>query len=145
MGCQLWQFWRKLAALKRHRTVFCSIANSKAIQYGMLLHKGVTNLWQIENIDKALNPHHRWTYRWLSVSMMTSLNGNIFRVTGHLRGEFTGPRWIPHTKASDAELDIFFDLRPNKRLSKQSWGWWFETPSRPSWRHRNDIAITPVC
>ena len=37
-------------------------------------------------------------------SMMTSSNGNIFRVTGHLCGEFTGPRWIPHTKASDAEL-----------------------------------------
>ena len=37
-------------------------------------------------------------------TMMTSWNGNIFRVTGHLCGEFTGPRWIPHTKASDAEL-----------------------------------------
>ena len=36
--------------------------------------------------------------------MMTSSNGNNFRVTGHLCGEFTGPRWIPHTKASDAEL-----------------------------------------
>ena len=36
--------------------------------------------------------------------MMTSSNGNIFRVTGHLCGEFTGPRWIPHTMASDAEL-----------------------------------------
>ena len=35
---------------------------------------------------------------------MTSSNGNIFRVTGHLCGEFTGPRWIPRTKASDAEL-----------------------------------------
>ena len=40
----------------------------------------------------------------LSLNMMTSSNGNIFRVTGHLCGEFTGPRWIPHTKASDAEL-----------------------------------------
>ena len=36
--------------------------------------------------------------------MMTSSNGNIFRVTGHLCGEFTGPRWIPRTKAGDAEL-----------------------------------------
>ena len=27
--------------------------------------------------------------------MMTSSNGNIFRVTGHLCGEFTGRRWIP--------------------------------------------------
>ena len=34
--------------------------------------------------------------------MMTSSNGNIFRVTGHLCGESTSHRWIPHTKASDA-------------------------------------------
>ena len=30
--------------------------------------------------------------------LMTSSNGSIFRVTGHLCGEFTDPRWIPHTK-----------------------------------------------
>ena len=30
---------------------------------------------------------------------------------------------------------VFFDLRLNKRLSKQSWGWRFETLSRPLWRH----------
>ena len=28
----------------------------------------------------------------------------------------------------------------NKRLSKQSWGWWFETPSRSLWRHCSDDA-----
>ena len=44
---------------------------------------------------------------WILQAMMTSSNGNIFRVTGHLCGEFTGPRWIPHTKASDAELWCF--------------------------------------
>ena len=44
---------------------------------------------------------------------------------------------IPRTKASDAERWCFFDLRLNERLSKQSWGWWFETPSRPLWRHSN--------
>ena len=43
--------------------------------------------------------------------MMTSWNGNIFRITGHLCGEFTGPRWIPHTKASDAELWCFLCRR----------------------------------
>ena len=26
----------------------------------------------------------------------------------------------------------------NKRLSKQSWGWWFETPTRSLWRHCNE-------
>ena len=33
-------------------------------------------------------------------------------------GEFTGSRWIPRTKASDAGFDAFFDLRLNKWLSK---------------------------
>ena len=67
--------------------------------------------------------------------MMTSSNGNIFRVTGHLCGEFTGPRWIPRTKAQS--FDVFFDLRLNKQLSKKSWDWWFETLLRPLWRHCN--------
>ena len=70
--------------------------------------------------------------------MMTSSNGHIFRVTGLWCGEFTGHRWIPLTKASDAELWCFFDLRLNKRLSKQSRLWWFETPSRSLWRQCND-------
>ena len=36
-------------------------------------------------------------------------------------------------------LKFLTSLRLNKRLSKQSWGWWFETPSCPLWRHRNDM------
>ena len=44
--------------------------------------------------------------------MMTSSNGNIFRVTGPLCGEFTGRRWVPRTKASDAELWCFFWSAP---------------------------------
>ena len=44
--------------------------------------------------------------------MMTSSNGNIFRVTGPLCGEFTGLRWIPRTKASDAELWCFLWSTP---------------------------------
>ena len=71
-------------------------------------------------------------------NMITSLNGNIFRVTGPLLGDFNGHRCIPLTKASDAELlFIFFICAFNKRLSKQSWGWWFDTPSRSLWRHCN--------
>ena len=44
--------------------------------------------------------------------MMTSSNGNIFRVTGHLCREFTGHRWIPRTKASDSELWCFLWSTP---------------------------------
>ena len=44
--------------------------------------------------------------------MMTSSNGNIFRITGPLCWEFTGPRWIPLTKASDAGLWCFSLISP---------------------------------
>ena len=48
----------------------------------------------------------------VDIVMMTSSNGSIFRVTGHLCGEFTGHRWIPRTKASDAELWCFLWSAP---------------------------------
>ena len=50
-------------------------------------------------------------------------------------GEFHAQR--PVTRS----FDVFFDLRLNKRLSKQWWGWWFETPSHPLWRHFNYILL----
>ena len=68
---------------------------------------------------------------------MTSSNGNIFRVTGHLCGEFTGPGEFLAQRPVTRSFDVFFDLRPNKRLSKQPWGWWFETPSWPLWHQCN--------
>ena len=71
------------------------------------------------------------------INMMTSSNGIIFRDTGHLCREFTGQRWIPRTKASDAELWCFLWSVLNKLWSKQWWGWWFETPCCPLWRHCN--------
>ena len=39
-------------------------------------------------------------------------------------------------------FDVFFDLRLNKRLNKQSWGWWFETPSRPLWRQCDAVSAS---
>ena len=69
--------------------------------------------------------------------MIMSSNGNIFRVTGPLCGEFTGPGEFPTQRPVTRSFDVFFDLRLNKRLSKQPWGWWFETPSWSSWRHCN--------
>ena len=47
----------------------------------------------------------------------------------------------PRTKSSDAELWCFFYLRLNRRLSKKSWVWWFETPSCSLWRHCNVIIV----
>ena len=50
--------------------------------------------------------------------MMTSSNGSIFRVTGLLCGEFTGHRWILHTKASGAELWCFLWSAPGPTVEQ---------------------------
>ena len=72
--------------------------------------------------------------------MMTSSNGNILHVTGLLCGEFTSLGEFPTQRPVTRGFGVFFDLRLNKQLSKQSWGWWFETPTRSLWRHRNDFV-----
>ena len=50
---------------------------------------------------------------------------------------FTGE--LPAPRPVTRNFDVFFDLRLNKRLGKQSWCWWFETPSRSLWRHCNGL------
>ena len=53
-------------------------------------------------------------------------------------GEFPAQRLVTRS------FDVFFDLHPNKRFSKQSYGWWFETPSRSLWRHCNEYHMDTV-
>ena len=57
-------------------------------------------------------------YRARGNCIMTSSNENIVRVTGPLCGEFTGPRWIPRTKASDAELWCFLWSLPEPTIEQ---------------------------
>ena len=72
------------------------------------------------------------------ICMMKS-NGNISALLAicavWINGR--GPRWIPRTKPVTRSFDVLFDLRLNKRLSKQSRGWWFDTLSCPLWRQCN--------
>ena len=50
-------------------------------------------------------------------------------------GEFPSQRPVKRS------FDVLFDLRLNKRVSKQSRRWWFETPSSALWRHCNENTI----
>ena len=85
MGCRSWVIWRKMTAIYREHSILSQIG---------------PYVW--------LGSCHATVYTtvlyWATSirAMMTSSNGNIFRVTGPLCGEFTGHRWIPQTKASDA-------------------------------------------
>ena len=68
-----------------------------------------------------------WRHQMETFSASLALCAGNSPVTG----EFPSQR--PVTRG----FDVFFGLLLNKRLSKQSWGWWFETPSCSLWRHDN--------
>ena len=51
------------------------------------------------------------------------------------------PVEFPAQRPVTRSFDVFVDLRPNKRLNKQWWGWWLETLSRSLWRHCNAHAV----
>ena len=72
-----------------------------------------------------------WHHRMETFSALLALCARNSPVTG----EFHAQR--PVTR----RFDVFFDPQQNERLSKHLWGWWFETPSHPLWRHCN-VSVT---
>ena len=66
-----------------------------------------------------------WHHQMETFSMLLALCAGNSPVSG----EFPSQRPVTWS------FDVFFDLRLNKSLSKLSWGWWFETPLHPLWRH----------
>ena len=80
---------------------------------------------------------HLWETWWRHQMETFSALLAICAGNSPVTGEFTAQR--PVTRS----FDVFFDLRLYRRLSKQSRGWRFETPSHPLWRHCNEcITLT---
>ena len=86
----------------------------------------ITNILMKCTIISVTHAHEINTclsYLIIRAIMMTSSNGNIFRVTGRLCGEFTGHRRIPLTKASDAELWYIFKTKVSRFTSVEIWSY----------------------
>ena len=77
--------------------------------------------------DKPFLKQSWWRHQMESFSALLALCAGNSPVTG----EFPSQRPVMWS------FDVFFNLHPNKQLSKQSWDWWFETPSLSLWRHCN--------
>ena len=73
--------------------------------------------------------HQSWRHQMETFSALLA----IWAGSSPVPGEFPAQR--PVTRS----FDVFFDLRLNKHLSKQSWAWWFETSQCPWWRHNNAL------
>ena len=53
--------------------------------------------------------------------------------------------WGLHRSPVNSPHKVFFHQCLTKLLSKQSRGWWFETPSCSLWRHRNELVPRHGC
>ena len=80
-------------------------------------------------------PHILWNLM-LTTLYMTD-NTHFPRLLALCVGNSLITSELPTHRPVTQSFDVFFDLRLNKRLCKQSWGWWIEIPSRPLWRHCN--------
>ena len=86
-----------------------------------------SEIWQVSR------QHCCGTACWIAFYTLLAICAGNPPVTG----EFPAQRPVARS------FDVFFDLRLNKGLNKQSWGWWFETLSRSLWRHRNGaVAVS---
>ena len=100
----------------------------------------IKNGWkQSETIPGLMgiaNGRHRYIVTWSLIGWAHIQNEHCQEcwLAGNspVPGEFITQRPVARS------FDVSFDLRLNKRLSKQSWGWWFETLSWSLWRHCND-------
>ena len=105
------------------------------------LSKHPSRIWQIHNINLLELQQNKTFF----VQPLSKPNDDVIKwkhfllywpfVRGINRSPVTGE--FPAQRPMTRTFDAFFDLRLNKRLDKQSWSWWFETPSHPLWRHCN--------
>ena len=101
--------------------------------------------------DNGLTPNRHQTAIWTNADllpigpssthfskvMMTSSNGIFCALLAICAGNSPVTGEFPSQRPVTQSFDVFLDLRLDTRLSKQWWGWWFETPSRSLWRHCN--------
>ena len=121
--------WKMLAILSRPQCVKCMLS-LPVKKLGTLSHPHVSFLC------RKVGFHCKTKATWWRHQMQTfSALLAICVRNSPVTGEFPAQRPVMRS------FDIFFDLRLNKRSSKQWWGWWFETPSCSLWHHCNEGKI----
>ena len=92
--------------------------------------------WLARDYSRPRSPvmHHTYITWWRHQMETFSALLAICAGNSPVTGEF--PTQRPVTRS----FDVFFDLCLNKRLSKQWRCWWYETQSRPLWRHCNEYV-----
>ena len=101
----------------------------------MVQHWMCQELWCKSMIQWSLAPPYTPEGR---KDNMRSWYGNLFHHDDAIKWKHFPSYW-PFVRGIHRSVTrsfaVFVHLRLNIRLSKQWWGWWFETPSRSLWHH----------
>ena len=88
----------------------------------------VTITYTLEWLSPLTQKTSWWRHQMETFSVLLAL----------CKGNSPASSEFPSQRPVMQSFGVFFDMCLNKRLSKQSWGWWFETPSLSLWCHCND-------
>ena len=100
-------------------------------------------LLQSRHNDRDCVSNHQRLDCWLNrLFRCISKKTQKLRVIGLCGGFHRSLVNSPHKGKWCGTLMFFFYLRLHKRLSRQSWDWWFETPSSPLWCHCNATSFS---
>ena len=127
-------------------SLFC--IDDLVFHYSVLVRYPLQDIYNVSIIYKKNPLSHRHLTKWPSVKINNFHDYVIKwkhfpRHWPFVRGihQFTSPGEFPAKRPVTRSFDVFFDLRMNKRLSKQSRSGWFETQSRSFWRQCNEDII----
>ena len=107
-------------------------SNDALIYYWIEVYFKLCTVWPLLCLVVVWHQWTWWRHQMETFSVLLALCVRNSPVTG----EFPSQRPVTWS------FDVFFDLCLNKRLSKPSWGWWFETPPWSLWHHCNDLPIS---
>ena len=105
------------------------IVTSKWSRWTLSTHlswDNMTTIWQ----PTSSNDFSWWRHQMETFSALLAICAGNSPVPGKF------PAQSPVTRS----FDVSFNLCLNKRLGKQSWGWWFKTQSHPLWRQCNVLG-----
>ena len=108
-----------LSFIRHSRTISWQQKPCTIQDYG-ISSGSVVKVTQPYNVHRCFSPFH--------------LNTNCHKFINMKGPELKAAHFLLRTTRS---FDVFFDLRLNKRLSKEPWGCWFRPPSWSLWRHCN--------
>ena len=112
----------------------------------------LSNTQRTQNGSNSSHREHKnvLNAHWRQFSVMFLTHDDVIkwkhfpRYWPFVRGIHLSPVNSPHKGQWHGALMLSLICALNKRLNKQSWGWWFETPMRSLWRHCNDLLLFPL-